>query len=131
MQWIKAPIAGLFVMGLSAVVLLSASEMATAATAKADALWQVNRTTIGAAVSSQIQQGLPGDRQDSGIKAVTEDPVLKLVHCCHAHPYYPYDSHCCHAPGGATVYVAPRYGYDAASVRGVSRRTSRRVGRRR
>lgn len=57
---------------------------------------------------------------------------LKLVHCCHAHPYAPYDNYCCH-PQSTTVYVAPRpvYGVGPASVRGVSRRTSRRVSRRR
>lgn len=137
MQWTKAPMAGLFVIGLSTVVLLSASEMATAATAKADALWQMNQTTIKAAVSSQFQQGLPADRQGSGIPAVTEDPILKLAHCCHAHPLPPYDGYCCHGAGYAVpvyvvprVYVAPRYGVGAVGVRGVSRRTSRRTSRR-
>ena len=56
MQWIKAPMASLFVIGLSAVVLLSASEMAIAATAKADALWQMNQTTIKAAVRWSMPQ---------------------------------------------------------------------------
>ena len=59
---------------------------------------------------------------------LTKDPVLKLAHCCHAHPLPPYDAYCCH--GGTTVYVAPRYGYGAVGVRGVSRRTSRRTSRR-
>lgn len=54
---------------------------------------------------------------------------FKIAHCCHAHPVSPYDSHCCHP--STTVYVAPRYGVGPASVRGVSRRTSRRVSRRR
>jgi hypothetical protein len=137
MQRIKASIAVFFIIGLSAVALLSASEMATAATAKADALWQVNRTTIGAAVSSQIQQGLPADRQGAGISAVTEDPILKLAHCCHAHPLPPYDRYCCHPARYAApvyvaprAYVAPRYGVGAVGVRGVSRRTSRRTSRR-
>ena len=137
MQWTKAPLAGIFVICLSAVALLSVSERATAATAKADALWQMNRTTIKAAVSSQIQQGLPVDWQGSGIKAVTEDPILKLAHCCHAHPIPPYDRYCCHSAGYAVpvygarrAYVAPRYGVGAVGVRGVSRRTSRRTSRR-
>lgn len=57
---------------------------------------------------------------------------LQFAHCCHAHPYAPYDNYCCH-PQSTTVYVAPRpvYGVGPASVRGVSRRTSRRVSRRR
>ena len=63
---------------------------------------------------------------------------FKIAHCCHAHPYTPYDNYCCHEPS-TTVYVAPAYGayrppvygVGPASVRGVSRRTSRRVSRRR
>lgn len=55
---------------------------------------------------------------------------FQVAHCCHAHPYSPYDNYCCHPPS-TTVYVAPAYGVGPASVRGVSRRTSRRVSRRR
>jgi len=55
---------------------------------------------------------------------------FKIAHCCHPHPYVPYDDYCCHPPSAG--YVAPRaYGVGAASVRGTSRRTSRRVSRRR
>ncbi len=67
---------------------------------------------------------------------------FKIAHCCHPHPYVPYDDYCCHGPSAGyvvprayvapRVYVAPRaYGVGAASVRGTSRRTSRRVSRRR
>lgn len=60
---------------------------------------------------------------------------FKIAHCCHPHPYSPYDDYCCHpstAYAAPRAYVAPRaYGVGPASVRGVSRRTSRRVSRRR
>ena len=106
-----------------------APDQARAATPEADALQQSERSTNGAAFGSAIQQGLPADWANSVSGVLTKDPVLKLVHCCHAHPLYPYDSHCCHSSGGV-VYVAPRYGYGAASVRGTARRTSRRTSRR-
>jgi hypothetical protein len=54
---------------------------------------------------------------------------FQVAHCCHSHPYSPYDSYCCHEPS-STVYVAPAYGVGPASVRGVSRRTARRTSRR-
>lgn len=63
----------------------------------------------------------------TGIQPMQE---FKVAHCCHAHPYTPYDNYCCHEPS-STVYVAPAYGVGPASVRGVARRTSRRVSRRR
>jgi hypothetical protein len=104
-------------------------DKARAATAEADALRQADRIIIETPFGPAIQQGLPADMLGTRDSVLTEDPVLKLVHCCHAHSYPPFDSHCCHP--ATTVYVAPRYGYGAAGVRGVSRRTSRRVSRRR
>ena len=117
------------VAALGATAVLGAPDVARAATPEADALQQSERSTNGAAFGSAIQQGLPADWANSVSGVLTKDPVLKLVHCCHAHPLYPYDSHCCHSSGGV-VYVAPRYGYGAASVRGTARRTSRRTSRR-
>jgi hypothetical protein len=39
---------------------------------------------------------------------------LQLVHCCHAHPYPPYDEYCCHGTGayvaGAAVSAGIAYG---------------------
>jgi hypothetical protein len=105
-------------------------DKARAATSEADAFRTTGQTTIETPFGSAIQQGLPADMLGTRDSVLTKDRVLKLVHCCHAHPYSPYDSYCCHPRSGA-VYVAPRYGYGAASVRGVSRRTSRRVSRRR
>lgn len=39
---------------------------------------------------------------------------LQLIHCCHAHPYPPYDEYCCHGEGaavaGAVVGGAIAYG---------------------
>ncbi len=104
-------------------------DKARAATSEADAFRPTGQATIGAPFGSAIQQGLPADMLGTRDSVLTKGPVLKLVHCCHAHSYPPFDSHCCHP--ATTVYVAPRYGYGAASVRGVSRRTSRRVSRRR
>jgi hypothetical protein len=111
---------------LTAMVL--APDQARAATSQADTLRQADRITIGAPFISAIEQGLPAGLLGTRDSVLTQDPVLKLVHCCHAHPLPPYDAYCCH--GGTTVYVAPRYGYGAAGVRGVSRRTSRRTSRR-
>ena len=130
MSWSEAPKAGLFVIGLSVAALLSAPDQARAATSQADAYLQTGQITIGTPFGPAIQQGLPADMLGTSTSVLTKDPVLKLAHCCHAHPYSPYDSYCCHPRSGA-VYVAPRYGYGAAGVRGVSRRTSRRVSRRR
>ncbi len=104
-------------------------DKARATTPEADTLRQADRITIEVPFGPAIQQGLPADMLGTRDSVLTKDPVLKLVHCCHAHPVSPYDSYCCHP--ATTVYVAPRYGYGAASVRGVSRRTSRRVSRRR
>lgn len=53
---------------------------------------------------------------------------FRIAHCCHAHPYPPYDNNCCHPP--SRTYVAPAYGVGPASVRGASRRTARRTSRR-
>ena len=103
-------------------------DKARAATAEADALRQADRIIIETPFDPAIQQTLPADMLGTRDSVLTKDPVLKLVHCCHAHSVSPYDSHCCHP--STTVYVAPRYGYGAASVRGVSRRTSRRTSRR-
>ena len=128
MHWSKAPKAGLFVIALGVAALFSAPDQARAATPEADALRQADRIMIEVPFGPAIQQGLPADMLGTRDSVLTKDPVLRLVHCCHAHPYSPYDSHCCH--GGTTVYVAPRYGYGAAGVRGVSRRTSRRTSRR-
>ncbi len=128
MHWSKAPKAGLFVIGLIVAALFSAPDQARAATSQADALRQADRITIGAPFGPAIQQTLPADMLGTRDSVLTKDPVLKLVHCCHAHSYPPFDSHCCHP--ATTVYVAPRYGYGAAGVRGVSRRTSRRTSRR-
>lgn len=74
-------------------------------------------------------------------KGIQPTQEFKIAHCCHAHPYSPYDDYCCHEPSSTVyvvpayrasrVYVAPVYGVGPASVRGVSRRTSRRVSRRR
>ena len=56
---------------------------------------------------------------------------ILLAHCCHAHPYYPYDRYCCHgAAVRPRVYVNP-YGSVRRQSRRVGRRTARRVGRRR
>ncbi len=107
-----------------------APDQARATTSEADALRPTGQTMIGAPFGPAIQQTLPADMLGTRDSVLTKDPVLKMVHCCHAHPYSPYDSHCCHPRSGA-VYVAPRYGYGAAGVRGVSRRTSRRTSRRR
>ena len=40
------------------------------------------------------------------------DADLLLVHCCHSHPYAPYDNYCCHEPrvGSAVVGGAIAYG---------------------
>ncbi len=139
MKWLKFMKGACLVAALGVTALLGAPDVARAATPDADALQQSERSTNGAPFGSAIQQTLPADRAGSASGALTKDPILKLVHCCHAHPYYPYDSHCCH-PSGGGVYVAPRYGYGAvaprygygaASVRGTARRTSRRVSRRR
>jgi len=111
---------------LTAMVL--APDQARAATSEADAFRPTGQTMIGVPFGSAIQQGLPADMLGTRDSVLTKDAVLKLVHCCHAHPYSPYDAYCCH--GGTTVYVAPRYGYGAVGVRGVSRRTSRRTSRR-
>ena len=128
MQFSKAPKAGLLVIGLSIAALFSVPDQARAATSQADTLRQADRITIGAPLGSAIQLGLPAVLLGTRDSVLTKDPVLKLVHCCHGHPLYPYDSHCCHSSG--TVYVAPRYGYGAAGVRGTARRTSRRTSRR-
>jgi len=140
MQWINAPKAGLFVIGLSVAALFSAPDQARAATPEADALRQADRIIIETPFGPTIQQGLPADMLGTRASVLTQDPVLKLAHCCHPHPLPPYDNYCCHpaattvyvAPryGYGAVYVAPRYGYGAASVRGGSRRTSRRTSRR-
>ncbi len=129
MKCALAPKTGLFVIALGVAALFSAPDQARAATSEADAFRPTGQTMIGAPFGSAIQQGLPADMLCTRDSVLTKDPVLRLVHCCHAHPVAPYDSHCCH--GGTTVYVAPRYGYGAAGVRGTSRRTSRRVSRRR
>jgi hypothetical protein len=129
MQWSKAPKAGLFIIGLSVAALFSAPDQARAAMPETDALQQIDRSAAGAPFSPEGLQTLPADMLGTRDSVLTKDPVLKLVHCCHAHPVAPYDSHCCHP--STTVYVAPVYGYGAVGVRGVSRRTSRRVSRRR
>lgn len=54
---------------------------------------------------------------------------FKIAHCCHAHPYPPYDNYCCHPPS-STVYVAPAPVVGPASVYGTSRRVARRTSRR-
>jgi len=128
MHWSKAPKAGLFVIGLSVAALFSAPDQARAARSQADALQQTGPGAIGAPFGPAIQQGLPADMLGTRDSVLTQDPVLKLAHCCHAHPLPPYDAYCCHS--ATTVYVVPRYGYGAAGVRGVSRRTSRRTSRR-
>ena len=128
MQWSKAPKAGLFVIGLSVAAMFSAPDQARAATSEADAFQQADRIIIETPFGPAIQQGLLADMPGTRDSVFTKDPVLKLAHCCHAHPLPPYDAYCCH--GGTTVYVAPRYGYGAVGVRGVSRRTSRRTSRR-
>jgi hypothetical protein len=129
MQWSKVPKAGLFVIGLSVAALFSAPDQARAATSEADAFRQAGRIIIETPFGPAVQQSLPAGPLGAGSSVLTTDPLLKLAHCCHAHPVAPYDSHCCHP--ATTVYVAPVYGYGAAGVRGVSRRTSRRVSRRR
>ena len=107
-------------------VLLCAPDLARAA-AVIDTNQQTDQATRGSMFSAEIQRSFSGTELDYRTRTETEDPILKLVHCCHAHPIYPYDRYCCHSSG---VYVAPRYGVGAASVRGVSRRTSRRTSRR-
>jgi len=43
-----------------------------------------------------------------------QDGLLIPVHCCHSHPYSPYDQYCCHPPGAvvgtAVVTGAVAYG---------------------
>ncbi len=91
--------------------------------------------TLGAALISPKANAAPATTRP------LPPQEFKIAHCCHPHPYSPYDDYCCHPPS-AGVYVAPRvyaprvyaprvYGVGPASVRGVSRRTSRRVYRRR
>jgi hypothetical protein len=136
MNWLNFMKGVCLVAALGVTALLGAPDVARAATPEADALQQSDRSTNGAAFGSAIQQGLPADWAGSASGVLTKDPVLKLVHCCHGHPLYPYDSHCCHSSGGVVVvapgygYAAPRYGYGAAGVRGTARRTSRRTSRR-
>ena len=129
MNWLNFMKGVCLVAALGATALLGTPDVARAATPGADALQQSERSTNGAAFGSAIQQTLPAGLLGTRDSVLTKDPVLKLVHCCHAHPLYPYDSHCCHSSGGV-VYVAPRYGYGAGSVRGTARRTSRRTSRR-
>ena len=63
--------------------------------------------------------------------AATASDYIVLAHCCHAHPYYPYDRNCCHGPAvRSRVYVNP-YGSVRRQSRRVGRRTARRVSRRR
>jgi hypothetical protein len=104
--------------GMGAITLLGAPIAATAATLDADVAQQEN----GASYELALMMGVP-----VGVTGSATTPVIELVHCCHAHPIPPYDSHCCH--GGAVV-VVPAYGYGAVGVRGVSRRTARRTTRR-
>ena len=125
MKWLKFMKGACLVAALGVTALLGAPDVARAATPEADALRQSDQSTFGSAIQQTLPAGLLGTRDS----VLTKDPVLKLVHCCHAHTYPPFDSNCCHP--ATTVYVAPRYGYGAAGVRGVSRRTSRRVSRRR
>jgi hypothetical protein len=96
----------------------------------------VHGLTLALAVSVAMPEQLPAATIPAspapGLKlAFVPDSLpsdLLLVHCCHAHPLYPYDSYCCHS-GGAVV-VAPGAYYGAAGVRGTARRTARRTTRR-
>lgn len=122
----------LLVLALSFLTLICVSSVSNAATQANSVASQEQSSTNGVAVSSQALQTLSADQAESASDIRTNSPMLNLVHCCHAHPYPPYDTYCCHPPS-TTIYVAPRpvYGVGAASVRGTSRRTARRVSRRR
>jgi len=60
--------------------------------------------------------------------AAAADGEYRVAHCCHSHPRPPYDRYCCHS---GAAYVAPVYRRNVGSVRRSSRRTGRRVSRRR
>ncbi len=44
-----------------------------------------------------------------------------LVHCCHSHPYPPYDSYCCHPPGAYVAGAAVATGVAVGVAHGVRR----------
>ncbi|MDH3581659.1 MAG: hypothetical protein OEM91_13670 [Hyphomicrobiales bacterium] len=86
---------------------------------------------LSAAVAAVLVVEAPPANSADRLATVDRAAEFRVAHCCHAHPYAPYDNYCCH-PASTTVYVAPRpvYGVGPASVRGVARRTSRRTARR-
>jgi hypothetical protein len=90
----------------------------------------VHGLTLALAISVAMPEQLPAATAPPPSTKLTfvQSDLLLLVHCCHAHPLYPYDSYCCHS-GGAVV-VAPGAYYGAAGVRGTARRTARRTSRR-
>ena len=44
-----------------------------------------------------------------------------LVHCCHSHPYPPYDNYCCHPPGAYVAGAAVATGVAVGVAHGVRR----------
>jgi len=52
--------------------------------------------------SAPFVSGLDGNSRPAASGQVGGD--LLRVHCCHSHPYPPYDRYCCHGGGG---YYAP------------------------
>jgi len=44
---------------------------------------------------------------------------LLLVHCCHSHPYAPYDRYCCHGTGATVARTAAGAAVAYGAYRGV------------
>lgn len=58
--------------------------------------------------------GMRFDSEAQSLLFNSQEGQFTLVHCCHSHPYHPYDSYCCHPPGAyvgtAVVGGAIAYG---------------------
>lgn len=61
--------------------------------------------------------GLDEDSRSAASGHIRDE--LLLVHCCHSHPYSPYDSYCCHGTGAPVARAAVGAAVTYGAYRGV------------